>query len=142
MISKIDEQENVFLIENSRFGINLYIRLKEDKHRMHKGTIDELNEMMFIELQQKENQFSYGLNHFIISNGKKFKEVVIIEYPNQSNDFNIYKVLVDDIVSNGKFYGTKGGFEKNIYISKDYLEKFKIDDKNKITLMQQYKKVK
>lgn len=145
MISRIDELGNVFLIENSRFGINLYIRLKEDKHRMHKGTIDELNQMMFIEVEEKENKVAYPLNHFILTNGKKFKEIAIIEYSKDCdnyNQYNIYLISLADILSNAKHYGVKGGFEKQIYIEKEFMEKFKLHPEEKITLMKQYKKVK
>lgn len=145
MISRIDEGGNVFLIERSRFGINLYIRMQSDKHRVHKGTIDELNKIMFIEVEQKENQISYPLNYFILTNGKTFKDVAIIEYPDgayQSNQYNIYIISITDILSNAKHYGVKGGFEKQIYIEKEFIDQFIVDTDKKITLMKQYKKVK
>lgn len=145
MISRIDEAGNVLLIENSRFGINLYIRLEAEKHRMHKGTIDELNKIMFIEVDEHKLRYAYPINHFILTTAKKFKDVVIIEYPqypDPSNQYNIYQIPVDVILSKGIIYGKENGFAKHIYISKEVMEQFKINSDEKINFMKQFKKVK
>lgn len=147
MISRIDEAKNVLLIENSRFGINLFIRLEAEKHRRYIGTIDELNQTMFVERESLKHTMKvnngYGFNHYILANTKKFKNVAVIEYPDASEEFNAYVIPVDVILSKGDFlFFKKQGFEKQIFITKDLLNQYKVDDKNKITLMKQFKKVK
>lgn len=147
MIARIDEAKNVLLVENSRFGINLFIRLEAEKHRRHIGTIDELNQLMFVEREALKHKMKvnngYGFNHYILSNTKKFKDVAVIEYPDATEQCNIYVIPVEVILSNGDFlFFKKQGFEKQIFISKDFMKQYKVDEQNKINLLKQYKKVK
>lgn len=147
MIARIDEAKNVLLVENSKLGINLYIRLEAEKHRRHIGTIDKENQIMFVERESLKHTMKvnngYGFNHYILSNTKKFKDIAVIEYPDATEQTNIYLIPVEVILSNGDFlFFKKQGFEKQIFITKELLKQYKVDDKKKVSLFKQYKKVK
>jgi hypothetical protein len=132
MIKEQDKQGNVLLILNKEGNndiINLYIKLTNERHKRHIGTIVEKTRRLHVERSEdihlliKAN--AYGFNHYIISNGTKFDTVVIHEKKSR----NIYQVPRQFILDYGKFmFFKQQGFELQTFIGRDSIKQYKVTD--------------
>lgn len=87
------------------------------------GVIDKHSRVMTVRrkraahLHKKSN--SYGFNHYVLTNAKTFDRVEIVD------DFGMYVVPVDVLLSNGKIlYFKQNGFERQVFVPIETIQQY------------------
>jgi hypothetical protein len=137
MNSRKDEQGNIILVESTTKKISIFLRLADEKHRRLIGVIDIQHLTLHIERDREKHLLNkanaYGFNYFILDQAKRFNYVCLHE-----SNGNVYLLDREKMIEDGKFlFFKQQGFEKQIFLSIDYLSQFKVTTENKINLLKQ-----
>lgn len=119
VFEKVDNEGNIL----RREGTAIFLKLKREKRTRRIGDIN--NRILY--MTRKRNRHihvksnSYGFNHWLLDNAKLFDYIVI------QDEMGAYKIKKDYIVKKGDFlFFKQTGFEKQIFLSVEDIERFKI----------------
>lgn len=109
-------------------GIDIFITPPNEQHRRRIARVDFENKILFIERDSRIHTLktanAYGLNHFVLSNGKKFTRVAIIEI----DTGKIYLVETQFILKEGEFLIKKDGLQKQIFITREWISHYEVKE--------------
>lgn len=125
-----DQGGNVILIENSKTYngdalLNVYLRLKDEKHRKRIGKINTVTRCFHVELSEDMHMLkkanAYGFNHYLLLNASTFDSVVL------HIGKCIYKIDRRHILNEGQFLiNNQQGYEKEIYLTQEWIDHYEI----------------
>lgn len=130
---RTDKFGNRLIIERSKVHsqqyIDLYLKLPTEKYRRGIGTINVNNAQLHLHRSNKKHILhkanAYGFNHYILSEGTTFEDVVIHE----EETSKIFMVNKKFILSSGMFLHFKEqGFERQLFISREWLAHYEVVD--------------
>lgn len=138
-----DNYGNVIIVENNKKRISVYLRLATERHRRLIGHIDPKYLMLHIErdlskhLLNKANAF--GINYTLLEKSKTFNYVCLHE----TDTDRIYIFDKQWAIDNGQFlFFKEQGFEKQIFLNRDLLQRWKKDEDAVIEIKNIYQKLK
>jgi hypothetical protein len=107
----------------------LFILLANEKFPRKIGILDEKEKTLIVNRKENIHLFhknnSYGFNYQILNTATKFNKVKLIERTKDGT--NIYNIPLDVILKEGTFLNfKKEGFELQIFLKKEIIEKWKI----------------
>lgn len=141
MIKQDDGNGNSLIIEsrnkNEKNLIDIYLKLKSERHRRHVGTVVEKTRRFHVERSEDVHLLikgnAYGFNHYILKEAKKFDTVVIHE----KNSKNIYEIERTELLQRGRFmFFKQQGFELQIFLNREVMKNFQVLDVDKYCLLQ------
>lgn len=133
---RTDKLGNRIIIERSKFHsqqyIELYIKLPSEKFRRSIGLIYVNDAQLHLHRSKNKHLLikanSYGINHYVLSNGTTFEDVVIHE----EETSKIFMVNKKFLLSSGIFLHFKEqGFERQIFINREWLEHYEVTNEIK-----------
>ena len=138
-----DNHGNVIIVENNKKRISVYLRLASERHRRLVGHIDPKNLTLHIErdlskhLLNKANAF--GINYTLLEKSKTFNYVCLHE----TDTDRIYLFDKHWAIDNGQFlFFKEQGFEKQIFLNRDILQKWRKEEDVVSQLKSIYQKLK
>lgn len=117
-----DKDGNEILINNGR---SILLRLRGERKARRIGEINSKKQLVvhrkrIIHLHYKSQ--SYGFNHYIIDNAKKFNKVLLID------ERGSYLIPNKVILEKGEFlYFKQVGFELQIFLSLEIINQYKLN---------------
>jgi hypothetical protein len=119
-----DSFGNGIIVRRGGNTLRLSIRLATQKNERQIGTIDMPTRTLTVTRNRAKHLLNkgnaYGLNHKLIADATRFDTVRIVD------DFASWDIPREYILENGKFLlFAKQGFELQIFISLEQIEKFK-----------------
>jgi len=143
---RTDKFGNKLIVERSKvysqIYIDLYLKLPNEKHRRHIATINTNSMQMHLHRSRDKHLLykanAYGINHYILSEGTTFEDVVIHE----EETSKIYMVNKKFLLSSAFFLHFKEqGFERQIFINREWLQHYEVtNDVKKQNLYNVYHK--
>jgi hypothetical protein len=122
-------------------GMDIFITLPNEKHRRQIGRVNFENRILYIQRDSVKESYknSYGINLYVLSNGKKFDKVTIIEIDTNK----IYCVETQFILKEGLFLiPSQEGVKKQIFITREWLSYYEVKPgEYKNLLIQQSKSI-
>jgi hypothetical protein len=131
-----DKFGNRLIIERTKFHsqlyIDLYLKLPAEKYRRSIGRISVTNNQLHLHRSRNKHLLNkanaYGFNHYILSEGTTFEDVVIHE----EETSRIYMVSKKFMLSSGMFLHFKEqGFERQIFLTREWLEHYEVTNEVK-----------
>lgn len=128
---RTDKLGNKLIVERSKYHtqlyVDLYIKLPTEKHRRHVGTINVNTRTLHLHRSKTKHLLikanAYGYNHYILSEGTLFDDVVIHE----EETSKIYSVNKQFILNEGIFLHFKTqGFERQIFTTLEWLSYYEV----------------
>ena len=121
-----DKDGNAILVRKcTPTQIKISLKLAKENRERNVGELNPLNKIFYVKrkrnkhLHYKSN--SYGFNHYILSNAKRFEDVLL------TDEMGEYKIPTSHILSFGKFlFFKQQGFEVQIFLTLDEITKFKL----------------
>ena len=121
-----DNDGNALIVRDcTPHQIKLSLQLSKEKRER---TIGEINpELKILYLKRKRDRHlhyksnSYGFNYHVLSTGQRFNDIVIID------EFGTFKIPKSHLIEKSKFlFFKQKGFERQIFLPLDEMNKFKI----------------
>lgn len=118
-----DDYGNNVIVKNNGARIIVSLKLRSESRSRRIGTINITTKTMVVKRVREKHLFqknrSYGFNHKILIEAKKFDKVRL------TDDHNEWLIPVEFILKNGSFlHFMKEGFEKQIFIQLSVISEF------------------
>ena len=133
---RTDKFGNRLIVERSKFHsqmyIDLYLKLPAEKYRRGIGRINVNSRQLHLHRSVQKHLLNkanaYGFNHYILSEGTLFDDVVIHE----EETSRIYLVNKQFLLNEGMFLHFKQqGFERQIFATLEWLNHYEVTNEVK-----------
>jgi hypothetical protein len=142
MTRLVDSSGNVLLIENvMRYdGVDIFIRLANESHRRLIGRVNFKTRILHVERDSAKHVLlkanAYGFNYYILNNAKKFDTVALHE----TDTGAVFKMGVRFMLNEGDFlFFKEQGFEKQIFLTREWIDHYKVSEIAASNLRSEYK---
>lgn len=121
-----NDGKNKIITSATTKRITIYLHLQSDKRKRKIGTITLSTKTMEIKRNRGEHLFrkgtAYGFNEYVLRQTKLADKIRL------SDEHDNWKIPIEHILKNGKYlHFQQQGFERQLFLSLDELEQFKID---------------
>jgi len=127
-----DNAGNVLLLESCRHGFALFIRLREEHHRRLVGKVVIKTRRMHLDrdpdLHLLNKADAYGFNFHVLNTAKTFDTIILHE----TGTGKVYQLDRNEMIANAKYlFFKEQGFEKQIFLSRDWIAQYEITQPEK-----------
>jgi len=124
-----EDGKNKLVIKQNQKTIAVFLQLQAEKNRKRRiGVVTKSTKTFFVKRERDKHLFikgnAYGFNDYVLKNQTSFDKVALFD------GIEHWKIPVQFIIENGKYLMFKQqGFERQLFVSLEQIEKFKISEK-------------